>query len=76
MHKEGAMKAIALSLDHPEVKTKIMVLELLTTVCMVPPHGHKYCLHTIDTFLGVIKLTSTCSQADCRGYDQLQECKA
>jgi hypothetical protein len=24
------------------VKTKIMVLELLTTVCMVPPHGHRH----------------------------------
>ncbi|ELR15247.1 Diaphanous FH3 Domaincontaining protein [Acanthamoeba castellanii str. Neff] len=32
--KEGALKTIALGLDHPDVKTKIMVLELLTTVCM------------------------------------------
>lgn len=42
MQKEGALKTIALGLDHPDVKTKIMVLELLTTVCMVPPNGHRY----------------------------------
>lgn len=42
MQKEGALKTIALGLDHPDVKTKIMVLELLTTVCMVPPNGHRH----------------------------------
>jgi hypothetical protein len=42
MQKEGALKTVALGLDHPDVKTKIMVLELLTTVCMVPPNGHRY----------------------------------
>ncbi len=41
MSKEGAMKTIALGLDSPDISTKMMVLQLLTTVAMMPPNGHK-----------------------------------